>query len=139
MSIKLSEKESEIIARWIIEESTEPIDEIQHLLRNEDKSDWIDVLNIIYRFSNLKDFNYKKRSYKMNQKINTDVNNINNNKEGFYKDKTMKIATIKVNLRYYFDYKMSDRDIRVALENVELPSRYVEDSYELVKIIKEEV
>ena len=68
-----------------------------------------------------------------------DVNNINNNKEGFYKDKTMKIATIKVNLRYYFDYKMSDRDIRVALENVELPSRYVEDSYELVKIIKEEV
>jgi hypothetical protein len=46
VSIKLNEKESEIIARWIIEESTEPIDEIQHLLRNEDKSDWIDVLNI---------------------------------------------------------------------------------------------
>ena len=48
----------------------------------------------------------------MNQKINTDVNNINNNKEGFYKDKTMKIATIKVNLEYYFDYKMSNQDIK---------------------------
>ena len=75
----------------------------------------------------------------MNQKINTDVNNINNNKQEFYKDKTMKIATIKVNLEYYFDYKMSDQDIKVAMQNVELPSRYVEDSYELVKIIKEEV
>ena len=68
-----------------------------------------------------------------------DVNNINNNKEEFYKDKTMKIATIKVNLEYYFDYKMSDQDIKVAMQNVELPSRYVEDSYELVKITKEEV
>lgn len=67
------------------------------------------------------------------------VQNTNNNKEGFYKDKTMKIATIKVNLEYYFDDKMSDQDIKVAMQNVELPSRYVEDSYELVKIIKEEL
>ena len=75
----------------------------------------------------------------MSEKINTDVNNINNNKEEFYKDKTMKIATIKVNLEYYFDYKMSNQDIKDAMHNVELPSEYVEDSYEFVKIIKEEL
>ena len=75
----------------------------------------------------------------MSEKINTDTNNINNNKEEFYKDKTMKIATIKVNLEYYFDYKMSDQDIKVAMQNVELPSRYAEGRNELVKIIEQEL
>ena len=33
----------------------------------------------------------------------------------------------------------SNQDIKDAMHNVELPSEYVEDSYEFVKIIKEEL
>ena len=60
-------------------------------------------------------------------------------------DKVIKIkATFDTNPlfgedKYYFDYKMSNQDIKDAMHNVELPSEYVEDSYEFVKIIKEEL
>tara|TARA_R100000458_G_C8100802_1_gene127565 strand:+ start:293 stop:451 length:159 start_codon:yes stop_codon:yes gene_type:complete len=47
-----------------------------------------------------------------------------------------KIAIINVNLEYEFPEWMSDDNIKEAMENQELPERYVEDSYEFVKIIK---
>ena len=48
----------------------------------------------------------------------------------------MKIAIINVNLEYSFSDNMSEQEIKDELENVELPSEYVCDSYEFVKIIK---
>ena len=49
----------------------------------------------------------------------------------------MKTAIINVNLEYKFDNSMSNEEIEEAMCNIELPKEYVEDSFELVKIIKE--
>ena len=54
------------------------------------------------------------------------------------KESIMQIAIINVNIEYCFDDKMSEQDIKTAMQNIELPSGYVENSYEFVKIIKEE-
>ena len=42
---KINKKEREIIAEWILVQSSSPTSEIEHLLRNEDKSLWEDILN----------------------------------------------------------------------------------------------
>ena len=49
----------------------------------------------------------------------------------------MKIAIINVNLEYKFDDSMSDKEIELEMHNTELPKEYVEDSFEFVKIVKE--
>lgn len=49
----------------------------------------------------------------------------------------MKIAIINVNLEYKFDDSMSDKEIEEEMYNTELPKEYVEDSFEFVKIVKE--
>ena len=49
----------------------------------------------------------------------------------------MKIAIINVNLEYKFDDSMSDKEIEEEMYNIELPKEYVEDSFEFVKIVKE--
>jgi hypothetical protein len=49
----------------------------------------------------------------------------------------MKIAIINVNLEYKFDDSMSDKEIEEEMCNIELPKEYVEDSFEFVKIVKE--
>lgn len=49
----------------------------------------------------------------------------------------MKIAIVNINLEYKFDDNVSDEEIQEYIENVELPNEYVEDSFELVKIMKE--
>ena len=48
----------------------------------------------------------------------------------------MKIAIINVNLEYKFPDTMSESEIKDELANVELPSEYVCDSYEFVKIME---
>ena len=47
----------------------------------------------------------------------------------------MKTAIINVNLEYNFSDNMSEQEIKDELENIELPSEYVCDSYEFVKIM----
>ena len=51
----------------------------------------------------------------------------------------MKIAIINVNLEYKFDNSMSNEEIEEKLQNLELPKEYIEDSFEFVKIINEEL
>ena len=48
----------------------------------------------------------------------------------------MKTAIITVNLEYNFSDNMSEQEIKDELANVELPSEYVCDSYEFVKIME---
>ena len=45
----------------------------------------------------------------------------------------MIIAIINVNLEYQFPDNSSEEAIKDFLQNVELPSNYVEDSFEYVK------
>ena len=47
-----------------------------------------------------------------------------------------KLVIVNVNLQYEFDVDTDEKAIE-AVENVELPKEYVEDSFELVKIINE--
>ncbi len=47
-----------------------------------------------------------------------------------------KLAVINVNLEYEFPESMSNDDIKTAMQNIELPSQYVSESYEFVKIVK---
>ena len=49
----------------------------------------------------------------------------------------MKIAVINLNLEYKYDDSKDDNWISRDLMNMELPSNYIEDSFEIVKIIKE--
>ena len=49
----------------------------------------------------------------------------------------MKIAVINLNLEYKYDDSKDDNWIARDLMNMELPSNYIEDSFEIVKIIKE--
>jgi hypothetical protein len=49
----------------------------------------------------------------------------------------MKTAIININLEYLYDESHDDSWIMRDLMNMELPSNYVEDSFEIVKIIKE--
>ena len=49
----------------------------------------------------------------------------------------MKIAVINLNLEYMYNESHDDNWIKRDLMNMELPSNYVEDSFEIVKIIKE--
>ena len=51
----------------------------------------------------------------------------------------MKIAIINVNLEYKFDNSISNEEIEEKLHNIELPKEYIEDSFEFVKIINEEL
>lgn len=48
-----------------------------------------------------------------------------------------KLGIVNVNLQYEIpkDYEGTDEEF---LENVELPKEYVEDSFEIVKIVKED-
>lgn len=48
------------------------------------------------------------------------------------------VTSSNVNLEYHFPVTMSDEDIEEALENIELPSNYVEDTYELNNILVED-
>ena len=50
----------------------------------------------------------------------------------------MKTAIVNVNLEYNFNDSASDKEIIEKLHNIELPREYVEDSFELVKIINED-
>ncbi len=43
---------------------------------------------------------------------------------------------VNVNLEYIFDVENEEEAI-IEAENVELPERYVPDSFEIVKVIKE--
>ena len=49
----------------------------------------------------------------------------------------MKKATIKIEIEYDFPSRWSDKYIMKALENQELPKGYKEDSWEFIKIVKE--
>lgn len=46
------------------------------------------------------------------------------------------IVIVNVNLEYEFEAKKADK-AKEMVENVELPKEYIEDSFELVKIIDE--
>ncbi len=46
-------------------------------------------------------------------------------------------VVVKVNLEYVFDVENEEEAV-VEAENVELPNEYVEDSFEIVKVMKEE-
>jgi hypothetical protein len=48
-----------------------------------------------------------------------------------------RIAIVNVNLQYEIPDYVKDVDVNDYLFGVELPEEYVEDSFELVKIIKE--
>ena len=49
----------------------------------------------------------------------------------------MKIAIVNINLEYKFPNETSEKDIMMEIENAELPSEYIEDSWEFVKIVEE--
>ena len=51
--------------------------------------------------------------------------------------KKVKVAIVNVNLEYKFRDNTSDETIKELLENVDMPDNYLEDSFEIVKIIKE--
>ena len=51
----------------------------------------------------------------------------------------IKKAIIKVELEYEYTEPHSDAWISMDLHNIELPSNYVEDSFEIIKIAKEKV
>ena len=50
----------------------------------------------------------------------------------------MKKAIVKIEIEYDFPNRYTDNLIMEALENKELPKGYREDSWEFVKILKEE-
>lgn len=50
----------------------------------------------------------------------------------------MKKAIVKIEIEYDFPSRWSDENIMEALENKELPKGYKEDSWEFIKIVKEE-
>ena len=47
----------------------------------------------------------------------------------------MKKVIVNVNLEYGFDVE-TDEEAEIAVQNVELPKEYVENSFEIVKIIE---
>ena len=49
----------------------------------------------------------------------------------------MKIARIKIELEYQYNGQKDDNWIMRDLMNMELPSNYAEDSFEIVEIVKE--
>ena len=49
-----------------------------------------------------------------------------------------KIAVINVNLEYEFSDNMTDEEIELAMQEIELPKEYICDSYEFVKIVEED-
>lgn len=48
-----------------------------------------------------------------------------------------KVAIVNINVEYVFSDETTDDEIETFVQNVELPENYVEDSFDLVKIIKE--
>ena len=54
------------------------------------------------------------------------------------KMKVVKTAVVKVELEYPFPGRYTDKQIKESMENMELPEEYRENSYEFIKIIKEE-
>jgi hypothetical protein len=48
-----------------------------------------------------------------------------------------RIGIVNVNLQYVIPEE--EKDAQEFLENIELPSEYVEDSFEIVKIIEEKI
>ena len=49
----------------------------------------------------------------------------------------MKKAIVKIEIEYDFPNFLSDENIMLALENLEQPNSYRENSWEFIKIIKE--
>lgn len=48
----------------------------------------------------------------------------------------MKTVIVNVNLEYQFDVQ-TDEEAEELVQNIELPPQYVEDSFDIVKIITE--
>ena len=49
----------------------------------------------------------------------------------------MKKVIINVNLEYDFDVK-TDEEAEIVAQNYELPKEYIEDSFEIVKIMEDD-
>ena len=93
------------------------------------KTDWWDEHIIVVSTTG-----NKKLEDKLNKELKKKV--LKNLTDKPKQENKMKTAIINVNLEYNFSDNMSEQEIKDELANVELPSEYVCDSYEFVKIME---